>query len=451
MQHHAATKVFIDNLVDLLEADKVLGLAECDAETSRDFCSVVHQLRDNVTSHPVIDFALRTDHFISLAYKRMPSERPPSSYWRRLYTDACILKALVRTMTASELDEMAALESIASLDHAIVIAGAPGDGRLEMVLDMIQWLQSSLPSRPPSATILSRDVALAQQNALLTSVKEVPSIAPPSLVVFQNTWSRTPFVLRAYAADWPALNGHQWASVQYLSSVAGPGRIVPIEVGDDYRSDDWTQSLLSWDEFLAALDPGQTAAQPRRRTLYLAQHNLLTQFPALRDDIVVPDYVFASLTPPDFYPAYKPPTNDDQLVVNAWLGPESTVSPAHTDPFFNCYVQVVGRKTVWLAPPDATQFMYPYGTPAAGTSDKSHNPAANTSSPLMSNTSRVDVFPANPQMKEESQKQFPAFWDAVRDRALSVTLEPGDLLFFPPGWWHAMRSEDVSFSVSMWF
>lgn len=110
-------------------------------------------------------------------------------------------------------------------------------------------------------------------------------------------------------------------------------------------------------------------------------------------------------------------------------------------------MQVVGRKTVWLAPPSVAAAMYPYSSGA----DKSHNPAANTTSPLMSNTSRVDVFPATVHEVEASQSAFPLFWDAVPDEASCVTLNPGDLLFFPPGWWHAMRSEDVSFSVSMWF
>lgn len=64
--------------------------------------------------------------------------------------------------------------------------------------------------------------------------------------------------------------------------------------------------------------------------LYLAQHNLLSQFPSLRDDIVVPDYVYSCPPAPPDYPDYRPPGNDDQLVVNAWLGPKGTISPAHT-------------------------------------------------------------------------------------------------------------------------
>lgn len=67
----------------------------------------------------------------------------------------------------------------------------------------------------------------------------------------------------------------------------------------------------------------------------------------------------------------------------------------------------------------------------------------------MSNTSRVDVF-ATPVHGDESET-YPGFWEKVAPNAISVVLEPGDLLFFPPGWWHAMRSEEKSFSVSMWF
>lgn len=63
----------------------------------------------------------------------------------------------------------------------------------------------------------------------------------------------------------------------------------------------------------------------------------------------------------------------------------------------------------------------------------------------MSNSSRVDVF------SDENAKVFPDFQDQVAPKAIRATLEPGDLLYLPPGWWHAMRSEETSFSMSMWF
>lgn len=98
--------------------------------------------------------------------------------------------------------------------------------------------------------------------------------------------------------------------------------------------------------------------------------------------------------------------------------------------------------------------MYAYPPPSSSsvsaTPDPPHNPAANTANPSMSNTSQVDVFRPRTD-HEHAPDAWPLFWQDVVPHATSVTLEPGDLLFFPPGWWHAMRSEETSFSVSMWF
>ncbi|KAF8558526.1 Clavaminate synthase-like protein [Imleria badia] len=403
-------------------ARRVLGAPQPDA----DFPPAVRDL----LNHRHVTAPM--DHFLRTAHRRMPGD--PA--WRMLYIDAAVLKVLARASLPG-LDEHVARECIATLDHAIVIAGAATDDarRDYVVHDVIKQLQSAIPWRPPSSAVL-----VADSVPRPPSTNSIPAfVALPSIFAAQKHWSRAPFVIPGCAHLWPAM--HQWASLSYLFSVSGPGRVVPVEVGDDYRSDDWSHKLISWEEFLSSLDPSSTAHR-QHHTLYLAQHSLLSQFPQLRDDIILPDIVYASLDAPDF-PAYNPPSS---VILNAWLGPKGTISPAHTDPFFNCYVQVVGRKTVWLAPPNVAAAMYPYpSSPLAP--DRSHNPAANATSPLLSNTSQVDVFLET----EVSQTAFPLFWDTVPDKASSVTLSPGDLLFFPPGWWHAMRSEDVSFSVSMWF
>lgn len=88
-------------------------------------------------------------------------------------------------------------------------------------------------------------------------------------------------------------------------------------------------------------------------------------------------------------------------------------------------VQVVGCKTVWLAPPDMTRYML--------------------ADPSLPNTSQVDVF------KDDIDELYRDYHSHVVPNATSATLKPGDMLFFPAGWWHAMRAETTSFSVSMWF
>ncbi|GBE82677.1 Clavaminate synthase-like protein [Sparassis crispa] len=405
------------------------------------------------TPSPDAELCLKLDKLIQLAHKEMAvSSSAAQIGWRRLYTDACILRSLADIYSLNSTNaQKYALSCIARLDHAIIIAGAPGEGRLDFTIDLIAEVQSKCFRSPGAGEMLVPVPVTTPHSptlpltALRTYSEAVPRLdVPPSLTSFATSLSRRPFVLPGYICDWPAMNEHPWRSLDYLRAVTGPGRVVPVEIGRDYTEADWTQKMMPWDEFLDSL--GRDSNQEQRPTLYLAQHNLLKQFPALRDDMMPPDYVYTSPSPTEDFPTYTPPANEDQLVLNTWLGPAGTISPAHTDPFFNFFAQVVGRKTVWLAPPSTTPSMYPYPPPSVS-SNQARNPAANSTDPSMGNTSRVDVFSDT----AANHGDYPLFWDNTVPQAMAVTLEPGELLFFPPGWWHAMRSEDTSFSVSMWF
>ncbi|KLO18828.1 Clavaminate synthase-like protein [Schizopora paradoxa] len=381
------------------------------------------------------------------------SANPPSIVfgWRRLYTEACLMHSSIDCIAASECNSQSFWKkSVGRLDHAIVIAGAPGDGRLDLILDTIQKIQQThLPTqiRNEDGQSHLNDSLLRPREVSLrvNSHHEIPLLSrPPSFSTFQSVSSLSPFVLRGHASHWPAVADGRWSSKSYFKEIAGQGRIVPVEVGADYRTDSWTQKMMDWESFLDYLWPSETGGSSSGEVIYLAQHNLFKQFPELSADIVKPDYVYCSLDPPEFFPHYKPPSNDDQLVSNVWLGPAGTVSPAHTDPYFNVYVQVVGHKTVWLAPPTAQVAMSAFPDPS---SSSSSNPAQNHENPSMSNTSRLDIFAAS----DCDADGMIEFRRDVVPHAMSSVLGPGDMLFFPPGWWHAMRSEAVSFSVSMWF
>ncbi|EEB97097.1 hypothetical protein MPER_03647 [Moniliophthora perniciosa FA553] len=87
---------------------------------------------------------------------------------------------------------------------------------------------------------------------------------------------------------------------------------------------------MDWDAFLATLELDEQNKVPQTDILFLAQHNLLMQFPKLNGDIIIPDYAYSSLPSPPGCAEYKPPGNEEQLIVNGWLGPKGTVSPAHT-------------------------------------------------------------------------------------------------------------------------
>ncbi|KAF8499977.1 hypothetical protein JB92DRAFT_916349 [Gautieria morchelliformis] len=400
------------------------------------------------------------------------SVRSVSLHSRRLYAECRLLHSLLelRDPDVSDATEDKWERAVTRLDMAIIIVGAPGEGLLDLILDTIEVIQAEyLPMRDcPRHIALTPEVSLPSVDVGCLASNIVPRIPPPSVSTFRRN-SALPFILSGFINDWPALTNHPWNSPAYLLRVSGRGRVVPVEVGSDYRTDDWKQKILPWEVFLRGIgvttDPHNEkkngseygsqfdVAGIGKEALYLAQHTLLTQFPALRSDIVVPDYVYSSPLPPSTFPMYHPPGNDGKLVINAWLGPMGTLSPAHTDPYFNCYAQVVGRKTVWLAPPQFDHEMYPFSHPNAPNTTRStptlpsDKEVIQQTTPSLSNTSRVDVF--TPATLDATP--FPLFEEFVRPSAFCAVLQPGDLLYIPPGWWHAMRSEDVSFSVSMWF
>jgi len=103
-----------------------------------------------------------------------------------------------------------------------------------------------------------------------------------------------------------------------------------------------------------------------------------------------------------------------------------------------------------MAPPSSNKrgAMSTFGSTSSNTNDdEEEEPGASN---YMSNTSRIDIFgkrsPSSPHKNSQdwiSKEQI--FKEDVEQHALTEILNPGDLLFFPPGWWHGMRSlEKVS-------
>ena len=109
--------------------------------------------------------------------------------------------------------------------------------------------------------------------------------------------------------------------------------------------------------------------------------------------------------------------------MNAWLGGR-TLSPLHRDPYDGLLVQLIGRKEVRLVPPGA-EGIYPCVRP-------------------QQNTSEVDAFAPD-------LERYPRF-EARLSEGREASLEPGDALWVPKGWWHAVRATSAaSFSVSFWW
>ena len=359
------------------------------------------------------------------------------------------------------------------LDMAIIMAGA--ETRREMIEAIIEHLrlylshetltlpkhsQNDEPSQPKRRKLSSSHAQyndtfpISKKLQQLPSIRyPIPSASAPSLWTFEQHLQKQggPMVIKGALGHWPALNERPWRSPRYLMErTFGGRRLVPVEVGRSYTDEGWGQKVMHFGEFMdeyvlegrtvdedaersTAHGHDQTNSDNERRGQsqlgYLAQHDLFSQIPSLRNDISVPDYCYTDPPPTPKIAGKDPPSRLSEPLLNAWFGPPGTVSPLHTDPYYNILCQIVGKKYVRLYNPDQSDRLYPRG---------------DESGVDMSNTSEVDAEGQETELEEH----FPLFRSA---EYVETILQEGDCLYIPVGWWHYVRSLTVSFSVSFWW
>mmetsp|Transcript_16495 Transcript_16495/g.43121 ORF Transcript_16495/g.43121 Transcript_16495/m.43121 type:complete len:524 (+) Transcript_16495:40-1611(+) len=112
--------------------------------------------------------------------------------------------------------------------------------------------------------------------------------------------------------------------------------------------------------------------------------------------------------------------------VNLWMCIRGSRSNIHYDPYSNLLVVVTGSKHVTLFSPACTPFL----APAALTSDAANHSQINFTQP---------DFDKNPEFRLAKQQQT------------QVTMQAGDALFIPEGYWHQVDSEGVTVAVNFWW
>lgn len=152
------------------------------------------------------------------------------------------------------------------------------------------------------------------------------------------------------------------------------------------------------------------ASQAQPPALYLGSTELEGSFPGLRDANDLPSPVAQG------------------SVASLWLGNRVRVA-AHYDVPDNIACVVAGRRRFTLFPPEQVGNLYvgPLDITPAG-------------QPI----SLVDV-------KDPDLSRFPRFAQAL-EHAQTAVLEPGDAIFIPSQWWHAVEAlEPISGLVNFWW
>ena len=276
-----------------------------------------------------------------------------------------------------------------------------------------------------SASSDAGDESRRPLRALSGPLPTPPSIRMPSLAFFYNEHMvpSRPAILRGVLDGWPALTTRPWSDLSYLKNLAGH-RTVPIEHGQHYLDEAFDERLMTLNEFITQHLEGPPPTNNGRPTAYLAQHELFTQLPRLRRDIIQPDYCMLSLEEGEEEEEAAAAAAKDDVRVNAWLGPAGTLSPLHYDRYHNLLCQVVGSKYIRLYAPDQSDSLYPH-----------------TSGPHKVSSQIVEVDDAD-------HEKYPKFGSAPY---CDLVLNAGECLYIPPLWWHFVESRSISFSVSFWW
>jgi hypothetical protein len=410
-------------------------------------------------------------------FKDVPAE------WIRLYCEATLwmvynkLKSLDEDWSAAEeIMNESISEIVRLLDMTLIMTG--GSGRRDTIFIILEQLSGAIMEEShgsnkrrkitkgdgvPIQSKIPRSFPESLREAFPPIKKPIVRMNDLTLEQFQTHLNSShmmnkkcgvlPVIITNSISEWPAMSTRKWSDPEYLlSRTIGGQRIVPVEVGRSYTDEGWGQKLMPLRQFME--ENMFVEYVPSKNRGYLAQHDIFTQIPALRDDVQIPDYCYSE--PPSQqkskYKGSDDGDSDGEPALNAWFGPAHTVSPAHTDPHHNILAQVVGHKYVRLFSPDQTVRMAPRGL---------------ENGVDMSNTSRVDVGLTMRlfenwqgwnekdedeidvvEIQEDFELKFPIY------RPVSFVegiLGPGDCLFIPKGWWHYVHSLSPSFSVSFWW
>ena len=210
-------------------------------------------------------------------------------------------------------------------------------------------------------------------------------------VVFRSCWRDSPAV-RRWSPEWFAEHYGE-VSVEATSGRQGTAKY-------EQRFSSLCRKIRLAD-FVERL-----RVEPESNDFYIVARNLFFDHPELR-------HLRGDLEPPAGL-IHREDWREG--TAKLWFGPRGTTTPLHRDDHPILFGQIHGRKHVRLIAPSEESRLYVH-----------------------------DRWYSAVDLEEPDYERFPLFRGV---RVFDIVVEPGDMLFLPPGWWHWVRSLDVSITAT---
>lgn len=245
---------------------------------------------------------------------------------------------------------------------------------------------------------------------------------------FDSAVSRhQPFVVHGAISHWPAL---QLWNPEYFERSYGDLIVVAGRYDPDEDSSYLDQTLADVNrtfplrEFLNGLESADNKLALREDT------SLFEHVPELLDDLS----------------NFSPFTIASSVEYKAlWIGPPEYVTGLHTDPGPTLLFQIHGRKHVLLFAPNQTPFLYEEEFAVRHRKFDS-SPLRTRLDPVEFSILKDQVRWSKVQPFDPDIRMFPLFTLVI---GFEASIGPGDTLYIPDQWWHAVRSLETAISVSM--
>jgi hypothetical protein len=211
-----------------------------------------------------------------------------------------------------------------------------------------------------------------------------------------------PVMIRGFLRSWPALG--RWSPAYFADRFGGCELEVMTAIGQN-RPEDASpyrrRARMTMRELVDAFARDAGAGD-----IYLVAQNQLLRRPGFEE-------LWLDLEPPsDWFDFTTIRTH-----ISLWMGPKGSITPLHHDLQNALLAQVFGSKSVIVAAPEESAKLYPGNR----------------------GYSRID--PERPCFEA-----FPLFRTA---NLWHATINPGDALFLPYGWWHHVRALTDSISLTI--